>query len=338
MILKKTISCIVKVMLSGIIAMIVLTFFCLIYKKGSVHYPDPDGATDHRWEPNSTYIQATEGFSWGKTNNEGYCNIRNYYPKDEIDILIMGSSQMEASNVMMEDSTAVLLDEKLTDQVVYNIGVSGHYLLNCACNLENALKKYKPKFFVIMQTDTLRFSSVELKKALTGSIAKYTSNNDGIIGFLQKNPFLRLVYHQLQNYMDEKNQKDDMSKGDSPIIKENSIQEETELLMQLIKKMNDKVSEYNARLIILYHPSTSLYEDGSLKPDKNAEISKMIKQMCNDHNILFLDMGRRFEEEYKMNNVLPYGFANTSVGSGHLNKIGHAMIAEELFNLIQEAR
>ena len=42
-------------------------------------------------------------------------------------------------------------------------------------------------------------------------------------------------------------------------------------------------------------------------------------------------------EEYENEAVLPYGFTNTSIGSGHLNKNGHAMIAESLYEIIKEA-
>ena len=36
------------------------------------------------------------------------------------------------------------------------------------------------------------------------------------------------------------------------------------------------------------------------------------------------------------NHILPHGFSNTSVGSGHLNKEGHAMVAEAIYHRIKE--
>ncbi len=46
-------------------------------------------------------------------------------------------------------------------------------------------------------------------------------------------------------------------------------------------------------------------------------------------------MGARFLREYEENHLLPYGFANSAVGKGHLNRYGHAMIADELYKLME---
>ena len=43
-----------------------------------------------------------------------------------------------------------------------------------------------------------------------------------------------------------------------------------------------------------------------------------------------------FINEYNESSTLPHGFINTSVGTGHLNKDGHRMIAEALARAIKE--
>ncbi len=332
---KKIIIHIVKILIAGFFALVLLTLFCLIYKNDPVHYPDPDGATDYRWTPNYFRSQATEGFSWGKTNNEGYYNFKDYNTNDHIDILIMGSSQMEASNVRPEESTAALLEKKLGNCLVYNIGVSGHYLPICACNLEKALQKYNPSSYVVIETGTLSFSEEELQLAIEGKIPEISSKNDGIIGFLQKNQFLRLIYHQYQS-VNGNEQNDDVSRENIIAPEKSMNQEENNLLTELLTNMNNKIIKNNARMIVLYHPSTSLNIDGSLNIGGNLEEISEFKQICEENNILFLDMSKRFADEYEANYILPYGFANTSVGSGHLNSYGHAMIADELYRMIRE--
>ena len=160
--LKKLFIKLIKIIISAAIALTALTAFCFFYSNPPIHYATPDGPTDYRWAANRFRSQATEGFSFGKTNNEGYFNTENHYAGETIDILIMGSSQMEAANVMLTESTAALLGKKLNDKTVYNIGTSGHYLPTCAANLESALTTYEPRSFVIVQTDNLLFSDEEL--------------------------------------------------------------------------------------------------------------------------------------------------------------------------------
>ena len=86
----------------------------------------------------------------------------------------------------------------------------------------------------------------------------------------------------------------------------------------------------------MYHPTTTLNNDGSLTLSSENENVKEFEKLCQDNGIYFLDMSKRFKEEYEKNYILPYGFSNTSVGSGHLNKYGHEMVADELYKLIKE--
>ena len=88
-------------------------------------------------------------------------------------------------------------------------------------------------------------------------------------------------------------------------------------------------------MIIFYHPTTRINSDGSLLLPNDAEKRETFSNLCKQNGIIFLDMTERFKYEYKVNHVLPHGFINSSVGSGHLNKYGHKMIADELYKLIE---
>ena len=88
-------------------------------------------------------------------------------------------------------------------------------------------------------------------------------------------------------------------------------------------------------MIIVYHPAVAVNTDGSLNLAEDGAKSDFA-QACEDNGIIFLDMSERFTTEYETNHVLPHGFANSSIGSGHLNRHGHAMIADELYNMIKE--
>ncbi len=322
---------ILKFILSIIISVTVLTLFCMLYYNTPVHFDNIDGATDYHWKNNAFYSRATEGFGTGKTNNEGYINTFDYYEKDKIDILVMGSSHMEALQVAMNESTSELLNNMLKDDTVYNIGVSGHNFLICASHLKNALQKYKPSKYVIIETSTINFNENDLSQVInTGSLKKITSNSNGIIGFLQQNQFLRLAYTQFNNF---KNGVTNDVEVDNSLNTFN-----VELINNLLSQMQDIAIDAKTKLIILYHPSTILNDNGEIALSQNTENVDKFNELCNNNNIIFVDMSERFVNEYNANYVLPYGFSNTSVGSGHLNKYGHKMIAEELYRVIKEEK
>ena len=322
-----------KVFVSGILAFIVLTLFCVLYYNLPVHNETKDGSTDYAWEPNAFYSRATEGFAFGKTNNEGYVNEYDYNKKLKIDILLMGSSHMEAHQVQQNESTSGVLNRKFDNYRTYNIGISAHTFITCFSNLENALNKYKPTKYVIIETSTTNFSDKDLKDALNNSIKEIPSYTSGIVGLLQKNQFLRLLDNQIRLF----------NSGEDAIIPKVDVniknkEKNNELVNQLLDNINQITSKHKVKAIILYHPSTILNRDGSLTLSSEKENIDNFSKLCKENNIYFLDMSERFKMEYKKNHILPYGFYNTSVGSGHLNKYGHKMVAEELYNFIKEVK
>jgi len=334
--LKRFIKYIIKVVISGVLAWLCLTLFCTLYYNVPAHSENASGATDHAWEPHVFYSRATEGFAYGTTNNEGFNNMYDYTEETSVDVLVMGSSHMEAFQVGMSESTAGRLDALLEDETVYNIGVSSHGFQVCIANLENAILKYDPKKHIIIETYEVEFSDEVLTKALTGNIEEIPSGADNkLLVLLQKNQYLRLAYKQLREFLNDRINDVDLS---SESIAQS--EKDDELLFDFIEKIGLSIREWSDKgrqLIIVYHPRVTILEDGELRLEKNELAVRKFAEACEKNGILFLDMSDRFLAEYTKNYILPYGFSNSSVGSGHLNKYGHEMMAEELYKLIKGA-
>ena len=320
-----------RFILSSIIAFIILTLFCVFYYNVPQNKP-LDGTTDYKWKSNTFYSRATEGFALGKTNNDGYVNDYDFNDKTDIDVLIVGSSQMEALEVNMNETTSSLLNKKLKNQNVYNIGISGHYFLNCVSNLESAIKKYNPKKYLIIETSSLTFDDESLIKTINNELEEIPFKANGILGILQQNQFIRLAYKQLRSFIDKKSINDE----EDILNINNSSNYNAELLNKLFIKIRNISSKTN--IIILYHPSTTIADNGKLILSSESENVEEFKKLCNQNGIDFLDMSDRFKQEYENNYLLPYGFSNTTIGTGHLNKYGHQMIADELFKIIERGK
>ena len=330
-----------KFILSGILAVIVLSFGMYFYFNIPIHDESYDNVvnkiTNYKYEPIEIYTRGTEGYGKGRINNDGYVNIHDYSKDMPIDILIMGSSQIEAFQVNIDESITTLLEKNLKNKVVYNVGISGHVFLQNVSKIKNAIDKYHPKDYIILETDNINFSTEELNSIINNEeFENNVSENEGIMSKIRKNkifrtiyrysPFLKLVFQQIQEF-NKMNNEDDLI--DSNI--KNDIYFNEYLTKQLLVKIKNDVSNSNseAKLIIMYHPSTTLKEDGSLILSSEIENVEEFSSLCKENGIYFLDMSDRFREEYEKNYVLPYGFSNTSVGNGHLNKYGHKMIADQ---------
>lgn len=313
-----------KFLVSVVITFLVASGISILYYNIPIHMVCNDNATDYIWERNTSYIDVTEGFSYGKTNNEGYFNIDNYTGQ-RIDVLIMGSSHMQGMSVIPEDNIANKLKEA-TDLTVYNIGTTGHNIKVCISNLEAALNKYNPGI-VVIETDRIILTDDEIKNTLNKNIDELSSIEGGVIGFLQRNPFIRWSYTQIQSFINNSKVNDNDNKNDSYF--------NYELTNTLIEYIRDIADKCKTKVIIMYHPSVSIEEDGSLNTTNDFYVSNSFEEMCNNNGIYFLNMNDRYLSEYKKDYTVPTGFINTGVATGHINEYGHKMMAEELTRLIQ---
>ena len=330
--MKEKLLWLLKALLSGLIAVIVMTGFCSLYYNLPVHHDTEDGATDYAWESHAFYSRGTEGFAWGRTNNEGYLNSYDYTEDMPVDILVMGSSHMEAYNVSMDESTASVLGSLLPDRTVYNIGVSGHNFMTCADNIAAAVDKYQPDEYVVLEISGLRYSEEDLRAIIDGTVAHQESHQDGIVGLLQKNSFFRLLYAQWQGFADNAKATDASDVADSSFQK--MADEDT--YDAVLTKLYNAAAKYGAKLILVYHPHIQPEANGGVTVLDDAEYRPFFAQVCRNNKAEFLDMSDIFVENYRQQHVLPHGFSNTSVGAGHLNKYGHAMIAEAICDRIEE--
>lgn len=323
-----------KTFIAAAVAFIILSLFCLFYYNTPLHIICEDGATDYTWKPNVRYWYGLEGFGYGKINNEGYMNLFDYDNNTTVNVLVMGSSNMEALQIPMRESTANLLSDMLEKTTVYNIGISGHTFLTCAGNLLDAIKKYQPTDYVIIESSNVEFSDEELKKFINGSFEELSLHDRGVLNILRENPYIRLLYKQAVALIENR------KSVDEGLTLEKNTKNNKFLLNEVLCKMSYTASRYGGgvRIAIIYHPQISINKNGSLLCLVNNDAVSVFADLCAENDIIFLDMSKRFEKEYKEHYAVPYGFSNTSVGEGHLNKSGHAMMANEIYRLIKEGK
>ena len=163
----------IKIIAAGLLAFLVLSIFSGFYYNLPIHKKSDTYATDYVWEPNRFQARGTEGFSYGWTDAKGF---NNKEVVDDISVLMMGSSHMEALNVQTEESATSLLNdlfsENKVDMRAYNIGISGHPLARCINNLENAVKEFAPSDYVVIETATPKFTKQEMQE-VTYSLGRH---------------------------------------------------------------------------------------------------------------------------------------------------------------------
>lgn len=317
---------------SGITAFMILNFFLSFYYRLPVHIHNSAGTTDYMWEAGGTWIKLTEGISWGKMDAAGFTNSAVV---ENPDIVILGSSHMEATNVFQKENTSALVQSYLGRNTiplsVYNRGISGHHFLKCCKYLNKNTARAGLKYAVI-ETAKVQFISEEIDRLLNDEIDFTESHDSGILFCLQKLPFFRLMWFQFEHgLLDLFLPKNTVSAAGKTPEKE---------CAELISKNYEKLFSYIVRnangkkIVIFYHPAGHPKADGNLEYETDSEYLKQFSTFAEKYGIEFIDLTAGTETLWKNGHKTTHGFCTGTAFSGHLNKNGHKLAAKKIAECI----
>ena len=104
-----------KAAIAGTAAFVLLNALSMLWWHPPFYYPNPGGATDRIFPPHAVYAELTEGLGMGRTDKNGYVNPPELAERDHVDVLLMGSSHLEAQFLWPRE-TAVAVREQIPRQ------------------------------------------------------------------------------------------------------------------------------------------------------------------------------------------------------------------------------
>lgn len=323
--------------LAGIVAVMILSVMCCFYYVLPIHIENIESNTDYVWTANARWIKLTEGISTGQFDAKGYNNSRVI---ENPDIIILGSSHMEATNVMPDKNVGYLLSEKFDGfYTVYNMGISGHDFFKVCQYLPQNLEIYEPKI-VVIETSTVGIFEDNVSQVVHGTVEHTASHSSGLMGTLQKVPFLRLLYQQVKGglidlFISGGNTSATFTEGKAVQDIDTSLEVEQESYDELFDYLASWEEKYNTEIIIFYHPTETIMEDGTIKFE-DSEFRTTFATTAEKYGITFVDMTDSFENMFYEEHHVAHGFATGELGTGHLNEYGHAAVADSLYDVIME--
>ena len=322
--MREIIKCLFKVMISVLLSFILLSGFVRIYSFSGIHITNQTHATDYTWEPRQLKANMTEGFSWLSMDSNGFNNVEPI--KSMIDVLVIGSSHMEAVNVPADKNTVSLLNATFADMYFYNIGMSGHKIYNVVNNIQDAIGFFKPMRYVIIETSIVNLDEDMMRQVLSGEFIRIKSYDSGLVYQLQKKaPLIKALYKAIEDWRTPE------ALNNEPRVDTDTY---NETLNAFLKKAKTACGN-QVQLIICYQPATELDDQGSMICATDPDSLILFARACEDNDIVFIDMTDDFQEAFLDQSIIPHGFINTAVGAGHLNEAGHKMIAERLATTIR---
>lgn len=318
-----------KVFLALVLSGIILSIFCIVYCYSGIHITNKTGATDYKWETNQFKSIMTEGHAWMFLDEDGFNNTNLY---DNVDILLMGSSHMEAINIKQESNVGELLNKRLPFNT-YNIGMSGHQIYNIVNNYDSAIEFYKPSKYVVIETDKVNLDVNQMDFVVNNKYPKIVSYDSGLMYYMQKIPAIKTLYKKVQDWVSlSSNTGLDNVNSDILLVDK----EYEEILYNFLNKINVKSKHANIKPIIFYHPAEKLEKSGDVIYATEQQYLDVFEKVCSDLDIIFIDMTSYFKTEYDNNYKMAHGFNNTHIGSGHLNENGHKIVANTISEKIKE--
>lgn len=323
---------ILKAIAGGVIALLALNAFSMLYYNVPVHYTNPDSSTEYKWESSTFYSKGTEGFAWGVTNNDGFNNLRDYAPGEKIDILLMGSSHIEGFNVAQDENAGAVLNSLFDgEKYTYNIGTAGHTMLYCIKHLAAALDTYEPGEYVVIETNTVELAPEDIDAVMSGTLADIPSQSGALITLMQKMPYLRLLYTVQFKGMAEAADAADTEVEEAAA----APRESAAALSPLLGMVADVCGKHGVQPVIVFDPTVYVDGQGKAYTDTDPECLAAFESVCAEKGIVFVDLTEAYTGEYAESCRLPYGFANTTPGAGHMNKLGHRLFAQEVCETIK---
>jgi hypothetical protein len=299
---------------------------------------------------NSKNIQSEEGFGIRDINSYGFYD-KEY---DLIDStvrrgILLGNSFSEAVQVHTNQVFDNLLEDKLTKSgtkaQLLNFGHRNFHLLDELLIYKKCSRLAKHSI-VLLQLNphdlisplaSSQGSALCLENILDGSYQRQTTTpkNGKSFNFRSKSvAFNLMVFRQtlFQKFLSKSSsdavEDENKNAGNMvTIFKGVTIREEAKVYFRkILRSIYIEAQQNNAKVVLFSYPP--------ITDNPVAEIE--LAKTCSDIGIIYLDPKPEISKINAENRAMS-GFINTTLGSGHLNKYGHQVLAEALCGKLASA-
>jgi len=326
----------VKFLLANALACLVFSVVGYFYYFGGLGIEPP--IADEVWKratPNGRVSRCVEGAVSVRLDANGY---NNEYYRDakreltDVDALVMGSSHVEGFN--LNKPFVYLLNERFADseetKSFYQCGASSHTLVASLARYEDALKLFRPKRYVLVET-CFAPDLNEIRQALNDEV-KNRPAPAALRPWFSRVWGLTWGLGRLNQYFAFRATRD----GEANAAPTSESRKALEAgWTELARRVVEISRRYGVRPIFFFHLNANLGPNGEYSPRPEVENLPAFRAICEREGIVFVDATERFRREYEERDVWHYGFGNAGIISGHLNRDGHRAVADVLEETIR---
>lgn len=321
-------------------AMMIAVLLCngalYLYHHPAAWLDRSDSATNGILNPHSVMLQGTEGRGRHSVDGKGYLNPD--LPLAEEYVLVVGSSYVQGKEVKAGKRFIDLMNNELSDSpeelAVYGVSQDGFYFPQMVKGFQALLQEFPDAKTIILELNANSYSAKALTEAREqhpfdpsqtgeGIGANLTGLQKAVIAIKEWFPILNLGKTQLTAMLSR-----DSGASAAPETSEYAMEEAIDVAVALLR------AQYDGRLIVFYHPDVDIQPDGSLTLEEDERRS-LYWEACGKYGVEFVDVSDAFLEAYEREYIVPCGFSNTKMGSGHFNEAGHQICADVLLETLK---
>lgn len=323
-----------------VIGFLIINILCFLYERPVGWLDTPNGPSVAVRKPGSIMVHGQEGYAITRLDENGYANPQGELADEYI--LICGASHTLAKEVAPNKKYAAIVNYYLSDDGLihaYNIGGDAHFLTSQIQHFKAAMDAYPNASLVTIEIGSTDFdidiiteyvNQMEYDSTVTAASFNGQSQiQKGKTLVKEFLPLFPLIKNQINTWK-KKEQNQGAIAGEYSF----SLSDYESVTDAVLKKM---ASQCNGKLVFVYHPRMELSPKGEMCLFYDDSFDSF-QELCEKYNIGLLDVGPRFKKMYKDENKLPYGFFNTVMGGGHLNKNGHQIMADAIIEYWEETK
>lgn len=309
-------------------------------------------------QPGKLSINTEEGVGYAKTDSNGYANVTDNLSEDGF-VLVLGNSMTRAVNVPQKKTYVYQLSTKFADEkrdnpdetaYVYGISRGGALFAELASGYDAALSEFPGAKAVVIQTLAENRDLGIAPEYLQGiysqrfydetQSAEYIFSNEDAVAkgrHLIKNVFPIISFAQNRR-LNKLQDAFDGAFGIDWSITVQAAEELREKKQDELQALTDVLAYLNEKndipLIILDIPEIAGFDENGVY--FNHYYKSTWEQACENAGVTYINMDNVFEKMYLEEHKLPIGFSNTTLGYGHLNVDGNALVANELYKTLKD--
>ena len=302
--------------------------------------------------PESSFVFSSEGYSRGRFNSLGFNDNEPLVGEIAQRILVLGDSYTESFQVARKGSYVQIFEDLLNQgRAKKSIDVlkfardgltPAHYplLFKRAAGLSPDLIVLQfwahsggdlyDDNIICTYTDSGVIQSLESRPRIEDQgkeKVRFIINHSALAYYTLRRfkPIIMKVVYGVLNFCVKKDKKDTQG------VRKSILRTTDDMTARMVFILN-KIRASSRKIVVFYIPEPGIFFRKNINYE--SQTLRALRRASQETGVVFIDLTDTFKEHYMKTSQPLNGFANTLPGTGHLNSLGHRIVARTLFETV----